>query len=64
MALVSMMDSITSLPDEFSTAIEIASYIIPISIRGVPLWWVRANTQNLLQQGGPVMLRAGGLLHR
>src|ERR1039458_8941130 len=58
MALVSMTDSITSLPAEFKTAMEIVSLwtSIPIylvlSIKRVLLsGGFEANTQNLLQRG-------------
>src|SRR5271170_5204304 len=56
LALVSRMDSITSFPDEFKTAIETVSLCtsIPIyltlSIWGAPFGRLEANTQNLLQR--------------
>src|SRR6202171_2204907 len=59
-----MTDSITNLPDEFKTAIEIVSLCtsIPIylvlSIKRVLLSGeVEPNTQNLLQKGRPFILR-------
>src|ERR1700691_1700037 len=60
MALVSIVDSMTSLPEEFSTAIEIASLCtsIPIyftlSIEGAPFCCgFDANTQNPTPKGAP-----------
>src|SRR5208282_2263871 len=59
-ALVSIVDSITSLPEEFRTAIEIASLCtsIPIyftlSIEGAPFCCgFEANTQNPTPKGAP-----------
>src|SRR6516162_2726393 len=56
LALVSMIDSITSLPSPFITAIEIASLctsmpIYLIFIVGAPFGRVLVHTQNLPQRG-------------
>src|SRR5271155_1537599 len=54
LALVSRIDSITSFPDEFKTAIETVSLCtsiqiyLALSIQGAPFGRVDANTQNLL----------------
>ena len=59
LALVSMMHSITSLPEEFRTAIEIVSLCtsnpiyFTLSIEGVLSGGVELNTQNPTPKGAP-----------
>jgi hypothetical protein len=60
LAFVSMTDSITTLPTEFMTAIEILSlctsipiYLMLLVIKGVLSGRVEPNTQNLNPKGAP-----------
>jgi hypothetical protein len=60
LAFVSMTDSITTLPTEFITAIEILSlctsipiYLMLLVIKGVLSGRVEPNTQNLNPKGAP-----------
>src|SRR6266436_3286090 len=66
LAFVSMTDSITTLPTEFMTAIEILSlctsipiYLMLLVIKGVLSGRVEANTQNPTPKGAPFYIASG-----